>query len=95
MFMHLAKHRFTHALQFIHFFWLIYLNLLISFIKKINSSRTHVNTNLTTNTLFTIYEKYKDGESLREHLDQVPKTHAKLMPLLEPGQELKKCYEIL
>ena len=41
------------------------------------------------------YEKYRDEEALKVHSNNVPKSLEKLMPLLEPGLDIKTCYEIL
>lgn len=41
------------------------------------------------------YEKYKDNQSLKEHTANLGKSLAKLMPLLEPGMDLKTCFEIV
>ena len=41
------------------------------------------------------YEKYKDKEALKEHSKNLPKSLAKLLPLLEPGMDVKTCFEIL
>jgi len=41
------------------------------------------------------YEKYKDKEALKEHNKNLPKSLAKLLPLLEPGMDVKTCFEIL
>ncbi|MHA1171151.1 MAG: putative quinol monooxygenase [Candidatus Heimdallarchaeota archaeon] len=40
------------------------------------------------------YEKYKDGEAMKTHMANLPKTGAKLTPLLVPGMDLKTCFEI-
>jgi len=41
------------------------------------------------------YERYKDGESLKKHSANLTTNLAKLMPLLEPGMDIKTCFEIL
>lgn len=41
------------------------------------------------------YEKYKDDEALNIHTANVGKSLAKLLPLLEPGMDLKTCSEII
>ena len=41
------------------------------------------------------YEKYRDEEALKVHSSNAPKSLEKLIPLLEPGMDLKTCYEIL
>lgn len=41
------------------------------------------------------YEKYKDGEALREHSANLAQSLEPLMPLLEPGMDLKTCFEIV
>ena len=41
------------------------------------------------------YEKYRDEEALKVHSSNAPKTLEKLLPLLEPGMDMKTCYEIL
>jgi quinol monooxygenase YgiN len=41
------------------------------------------------------YEKYRDGEALREHSGNLAKSLAPLMPLLEPGMDMKTCFEIV
>lgn len=41
------------------------------------------------------YEKYKDKEALKEHNKNLPKSLAKLLPLLQPGMDVKTCFEIL
>lgn len=42
-----------------------------------------------------IYEKYRDKDALKIHSENLPKTLEKLFPLLEPGLDIKTCYEIL
>ncbi len=41
------------------------------------------------------YEKYKDDEALKTHMANLAKNMAKVMPLLEPGIDIKTCFEIL
>ncbi|MGO8991343.1 MAG: putative quinol monooxygenase [bacterium] len=41
------------------------------------------------------YEKYQDKEALKVHSSNLPKTLEKFAPLLEPGTDVKTCYEIL
>ena len=41
------------------------------------------------------YEKYEDEEALKAHSANLPKSLAKLMPLLEPGMEIEQCTEIV
>ncbi len=42
-----------------------------------------------------IYEKYRDKEALKLHSANLPKTLEKLLPLLEPGMDIKNCTELL
>jgi quinol monooxygenase YgiN len=41
------------------------------------------------------YEKYADDKALKEHMANLGKNMAKLGPLLEPGMDMKTCFEIL
>lgn len=41
------------------------------------------------------YEKYETPEAFKLHSKNLPKSLAKLMPLLEPGMEVKTCSEIV
>jgi quinol monooxygenase YgiN len=41
------------------------------------------------------YEKYRDKEALKVHSSNVQKSLEKLIPLLEPGTDIKTCYEIV
>ena len=41
------------------------------------------------------YEKYRDEEALKVHSGNLRKTLEKFIPLLEPGMDVKTCYEIL
>ncbi len=41
------------------------------------------------------YEKYRDKEALKAHSGNVQKSLEKLLPLLEPGMDVKTCYEII
>jgi quinol monooxygenase YgiN len=41
------------------------------------------------------YEKYRDKEALKVHSGNVQKSLEKLLPLLEPGMDVKTCYEII
>ena len=41
------------------------------------------------------YEKYKDKEALNIHSANLGKSLANLLPLMEPGMDLKTCFEIL
>ncbi len=40
------------------------------------------------------YEKYQDKEALKIHMGNLAKTMEKLFPLLEPGMDVKTCYDI-
>jgi quinol monooxygenase YgiN len=48
-----------------------------------------------SNNTIIFYEKYKDSEALKKHNANIPKSLAKLLPLLEPGMDVKTCFEIL
>jgi len=41
------------------------------------------------------YENYKDDEAVSTHNKNVGTTLAKLLPLCEPGLDLKTCFEII
>lgn len=41
------------------------------------------------------YEKYRDKEALKLHSANVVNSLQKLLPLLEPGMDIKTCYEIV
>ncbi|MBD3256512.1 MAG: hypothetical protein GF383_15560 [Candidatus Lokiarchaeota archaeon] len=41
------------------------------------------------------YEKYKDKEALQIHSANLGKSLAPLLPLLEPGMDVKTCFEII
>ncbi len=41
------------------------------------------------------YEKYRDSDALKKHTQNLGKSLADLMPLLEPGMDLKTCFEIV
>jgi len=41
------------------------------------------------------YENYKDDEAVNTHNKNVGTTLAKLLPLCEPGLDLKTCFEII
>ena len=41
------------------------------------------------------YEKYKDNTALQTHGANLAKSLAKLMPLLDPGMDIKLCNEIV
>ncbi|TAL31969.1 MAG: antibiotic biosynthesis monooxygenase [Spirochaetes bacterium] len=41
------------------------------------------------------YEKYRDKDALKEHSANLGSSLEKLFPLLEPGMDLKTCYEIV
>ena len=41
------------------------------------------------------YEKYRDKEALKVHNNNLPKSLANFLPLLEPGMDVKTCFEIL
>ena len=41
------------------------------------------------------YEKYRDEEALKVHSGNLRKTLEKFIPLLEPGMDVKTCYEIV
>jgi quinol monooxygenase YgiN len=42
-----------------------------------------------------IYEKYADKEALTLHSSNLGTSLAKFLPLLEPGMDVKTCFEIL
>ncbi len=46
------------------------------------------------NTLI-FYEKYQDKDALKAHSAGIVTSLEKLLPLLEPGMDIKTCYEIL
>jgi len=46
------------------------------------------------NTLI-FYEKYRDRDALKEHSAGIAKSLEKLLPLLEPGMDIKTCHEII
>jgi len=46
------------------------------------------------NTIIFI-EKYQDKEALKVHSSNLPKSLEKFLPLLEPGMDIKTCYEII
>ncbi len=41
------------------------------------------------------YEKYADPKASQEHMQKLGKTMEKLLPLLEPGMDIKTCFEIV
>ena len=41
------------------------------------------------------YEKYQDQEALKVRSGNLQKSLEKLLPLLEPGMDVKTCYEIV
>ena len=45
--------------------------------------------------LIIFYERYTDETALKLHMTNLGKSLAKFIPLLEPGMEMKTCYEIL
>jgi quinol monooxygenase YgiN len=42
-----------------------------------------------------MYEKYADKDALKTHSANFPQTLEKLLPLLEPGMDIKTCNEIV
>lgn len=42
-----------------------------------------------------VYEKYRDKDALKEHSANLMASLEKLLPLLEPGMDIKTCREIL
>ena len=40
------------------------------------------------------YEKYKDDDAMKQHMANLGKNMEKFAPCLEPGMDLKSCYEI-
>ena len=47
------------------------------------------------NNMIMFYEKYRDKESLTSHANNLAKSLEKLFPFLEPGMDVKTCYEII
>lgn len=45
--------------------------------------------------VIVIYEKYSDKDALKLHSANLLKNIEKLLPLLEPGMDVKTCYEII
>jgi len=41
------------------------------------------------------FEKYQDKEALKVHSSNLPKSLEKFLPLVEPGMDIKTCYEII
>lgn len=41
------------------------------------------------------YEKYRDKEALQAHSANLVKSLERLLPLLEPGMDIKTCREVL
>jgi quinol monooxygenase YgiN len=46
-------------------------------------------------TTIIFYEKYSDKDALKLHSTNLMKNMEKLFPLLEPGMDVKTCYEII
>ena len=46
-------------------------------------------------TTIIFYEKYQDKEALKAHSANLGNTLGKLLPLLDPGMDIKTCYEII
>jgi len=42
-----------------------------------------------------LYEKYRDKDALKVHSGNLQKSLEKLLPLLEPGMDVKTCCEII
>lgn len=40
------------------------------------------------------YEKYRDKDALKAHFANIMNTLGKLLPLLEPGMDIKTCFEL-
>jgi len=47
------------------------------------------------NNTIIFYEKYRDKDALKIHSANLAKSLEKLLPLLEPGMDVKTCYEIV
>ena len=45
--------------------------------------------------LIIFYEKYADETAFKLHMANLGKNLAKFIPLLEPGMDMKTCYEII
>jgi quinol monooxygenase YgiN len=45
--------------------------------------------------IIMMYERYTDKDALKVHSANFPKSLEKLLPLLEPGMDIKTCNEIL
>ncbi len=41
------------------------------------------------------YEKYADKDALKAHSARLGESLAKLLPLLDPGMDIKTCFEII
>lgn len=41
------------------------------------------------------YEKYRDKDALKEHTAGLATSLERLLPLLQPGMDVKTCYEVL
>jgi len=41
------------------------------------------------------YEKYRDKDALKLHSANIVKSLERLLPLLDPGMDIKTCYEII
>jgi quinol monooxygenase YgiN len=46
-------------------------------------------------TTIIFYEKYQDKEALKTHSANLPKAMEKIIPMMEPGTDIKTCYEIM
>ncbi len=46
-------------------------------------------------SMLIIYEKYRDKEALQTHSANLVSSLEKLLPLLEPGMDIKTCREVL
>jgi quinol monooxygenase YgiN len=44
--------------------------------------------------MLIFYEKYRDKDALKAHSNNMSKSLQKLLPLLEPGMDIKTCFEI-
>jgi quinol monooxygenase YgiN len=45
--------------------------------------------------MLVFYEKYADKEALKLHSQNLPSTLGRLLPLLDPGMDIKTCVEAL
>ncbi len=73
------------------------LKVIVPYVKKTESGCLEYIPHIVKNedNMIIFYEKYRDKEALKIHSANFMENFKDVMPFLEPGMDLKTCFEIV